>query len=346
MAVMNAAKGMRIVYFFICFQFDLRGNTQYVSANVLIGMGNTSVVFECSKPVTLRCDGGSSFINWQIEYQVMPNSDNAAQCVGFKCYEHNNFNGRYNFTYNSTSGISYLRIDPVILEDDRREYKCSDANQLPVKATVKTFPTNTSYEFLNKPTGKENGINFTVNVKCTTDNVSVIWYSTAENGIDDFKTYDATYTHRYPCPDGDCTDSKRSVQISSSLEVETVTNSNARRKRQVQGQKFGVNVSFDSQTFHIPIEGSYILKVNTSTVKPPTPSTVTTPTSSMTVLSTTEHSNDSRDDTYIIIFSCIGSFVFVLVIMIVICCILRKRRQIRKSHGNKHKMQRTHLKVR
>lgn len=108
-----------------------------MSATVVIGMNNTSALFECSASATLRCNAGNSFAKWQIAYRVEPGTNSSAQCLGNECLVQNNFTGRYKFTYSSATGISDLQIDPIVIEDDGREYKCNDGTQSPLRATVK-----------------------------------------------------------------------------------------------------------------------------------------------------------------------------------------------------------------
>lgn len=101
-------------------------------------MNNTVAVFDCGKPVVLRCYGSiNSFVYWQIDSVILLNTSYSAQCVsGFGCFVFNNFTGRYAYSYNAITGISDLRIDPVNKEEDGRKYKCNDGHQYPLNANV------------------------------------------------------------------------------------------------------------------------------------------------------------------------------------------------------------------
>lgn len=335
----------------------MKGAISDVSATVVIGMNNTSALFECRKAVTLRCKAGASFANWQIAYHVETSTISSAQCFGTECYVQNNFTGRYKFTYSSETGISDLQIDPVIIEDDGREYKCNDGTQKPLRVTVKLFPTNSSFALKKATYENTHEVNFTLRLNCTADNVTITWYLTEENGIE--VEVAATSTERHSCSDGECTSSNTSVEITSKLALEETSNSNTRRKRLAQGQTLGVNISYDLHKFHIPIDGSYMLKVNTtqspstvtvnipttSNVTTPSPSTATTPISTMNVSSSTDYRSDTSDNTYIILYSCVGSFIFLIIVISVVYCIVRQRRQGRKPPDNKYNMKRTNINV-
>lgn len=250
----------------LIFSFTFKGTDAIHDLNI-VEINATSAEFKCREKVIVRCYGQKNpFVNWLIAKPLTLNTSLAAKCInGIGCLTYKNFTGRYTYSYDSSTGISDLHINPVNADDNEMEYKCVENSLKPLKPVVQDVPDVNSFALHNVTPATGNNILFILETYCTTqaEHVFTEWYSTAADGTD-LQIHNASYTHETECTEvGDCIVVGKSKRKSSRLELEKLADEKARRKRAVaveEGRVFGVNVTYGSEIFSFPVPGRYNLK--------------------------------------------------------------------------------------